>query len=285
MSSTSWKRARRCLWAFATVGSCLAAQAVAAVQPEADFGMPRDASVHGKLIDDLIWEGIWVDIPLFIAVCIWLVWVAFAYNSKRHKASYDHGSFKHPVAMGVCVVAVAILVLDDAYSWFESNRLLDEYFWNFKDAEAKPNAVRIEVNAHQWAWSVRYAGPDGKFNTPDDIITLNDVRVPNDAPVIVELTSVDVIHDFWLPNMRVKEDAVPGMVNRMLFNPKDIGEYDIGCAQHCGVNHYKMKGLLTVLSRKDYELWASEASQNTARLWDPDDTIAHWGWDWTWKKD
>ena len=63
--------------------------------------------------------------------------------------------------------------------------------------------------------------------------------MPNDAPVIIELTSVDVIHELWFPNMRVKQDAVPGMVNRMMFYPKEIGEYDIGCAQHCGVNHYK----------------------------------------------
>jgi cytochrome c oxidase subunit 2 len=284
MSSVNWKGARRSLWGLAALGWCVAAEALAAVQPEPGFGLPRDASVYGKHIDDFIWEGIWVDIPLFVGVCIWLLWVAVAYN-RRHKAAYDHGSFKHPVAMGVCVVAVAILVLDDAYSWVESNSLLGEYFWNFKEAESKPNATRIEVNAHQWAWNARYAGPDGKFNTEDDIVTLNDVRVPNDAPVIIELTSVDVIHDLWFPNMRVKQDAVPGMVNRMMFYPKDVGEYDIGCAQHCGVNHYKMKGLLTVLSRKDYAAWADEASQNTARLWDPDDSIAHWGWDWTWKKD
>jgi cytochrome c oxidase subunit II len=285
MTSMRWKRLRLVLGGTAFAVACLAGQALAVVQPESTFDMPRDASVYGKLIDDFIWEGIYVDLPLFIGVCVWLVWVALAYRDKQHKAVYDHGSFKHPVAMGVCVVAVAVLVLDDAYSWFESNHLVSEYFWNFKDAEAKANAVRIEVNGHQWAWNARYAGPDGKFNTSDDIVTLNDVRVPNDAPVIIELTSVDVIHDLWFPNMRVKQDAVPGMVNRMMFYPKEIGEYDIGCAQHCGVNHYKMKGLLTVLSRKDYEMWTNEASQNSARLWDPDDSIAHWGWDWTWKKD
>jgi cytochrome c oxidase subunit 2 len=266
-------------WAFS-------AAALGAVQPEVGVGLPRDASLHGHLIDDFIREDLLVETPLFIAMCIWLVTVAVLYNSRRgHKAVYDKGSWKHPVAVGICAVAVVILAADDVVSWFESNRLLDNYFWNFTGAEANPKAVRIEVNAHQWAWNARYAGPDGKFNTQDDIITLNDVRVPNDAPVIVELTSVDVIHSLWLPNMRAKQDAVPGMVNRMIFYPKVVGEYDIGCAQHCGVNHYKMKGLLTVLSRHDYDMWAMEASQNTARLWDPDDTIAHWGWDWTWKKD
>jgi len=285
MTSNYWKRKGGWLRLLPCALVLQATHALAAVQGGSGFSLPMDASTNGHYIDEFIWEGVWLDIPLFAGVCVWLIWVAMAHTSKRHKAVYDHGSFRHPIAMGVCVVAVAALVLDDAYSWYESNHLVSDYLWNFKEAESNPKVVHIEINAHQWAWNARYAGPDGKFNTQDDIVTLNDVRVPNDAPVVLELTSVDVIHDFWLPNMRMKEDAVPGMVNRMVFYPKEIGEYDIGCAQHCGVNHYKMKGLLTVLPRKDYELWASTASQNTARAWDPDDTLAHWGWDWTWKKD
>ena len=106
MTSMRWKRLRLVLGGTAFALACLAGQALAVVQPESTFGMPRDASVYGKLIDDFIWEGIYVD-PPFIGVCVWLVWVALAYRDKQHKASYDHGSFKHPVAMGVCVVAVA----------------------------------------------------------------------------------------------------------------------------------------------------------------------------------
>jgi cytochrome c oxidase subunit 2 len=161
---------------------------------------------------------------------------------------------------------------------------LGQAFWDFDYAEAQKDAVRIEVDAHQWAWQARYAGPDGKFNTADDIVTLNDIRVPVNSPVIVELSSMDVIHSFYLPNLRVKQDAMPGQINRMWFRAKETGEFDIGCAQHCGLNHYKMKGLLTILPRKDFDLWAAEASANTARAFDPQDTLAHWGWDWTWTK-
>jgi len=60
--------------------------------------------------------------------------------------------------------------------------------------------------------------------------------------VILELASADVIHSFYLPNLRLKQDAMPGMINRMWFQAKETGEFDIGCAQHCGTNHYKMKG-------------------------------------------
>ena len=87
---------------------------------------------------------------------------------------------------------------------------INKVFWNFDEVEQRPDAVRIEVNAHQWAWDARYAGPDGKFNTKDDIVTLNDIRVPVDTPVLLQLASTDVIHSFYLPNFRVKQDAVPG---------------------------------------------------------------------------
>ena len=113
-------------------------------------------------------------------------------------------------------------------------------------------------------------------------MTLNDLRVPEDSPVIVELASTDVIHSFYLPNFRIKQDAMPGMINRLWFRarPGEAGEYEIGCAQHCGVAHYKMRGILTVLSRGDFERWAAEASQSSRRAFDAADARAHWGWAW-----
>ena len=96
--------------------------------------------------------------------------------------------------------------------------------------------MRVEVNAHQWAWDVRYAGPDGKFNTQDDIVTLNDMRVPVGVPVVLQLASSDVMHSFSLPNFRVKQDAVPGHDQPHLVpGQARPGEFDIACAQHCGV--------------------------------------------------
>ncbi|HEV8325358.1 MAG TPA: cytochrome C oxidase subunit II, partial [Myxococcota bacterium] len=132
----------------------------------------------------------------------------------------------------------------------------------------------------QWAWDARYPGPDGKFNTKDDIVTLNDIRVPVNTPVVFELASVDVIHSFYLPNFRVKNDAMPGMINHLWFTSKETGIFEIACAQHCGVNHYKMRALLHVLPRDGYDRWAAEASANSARAFDEADTSAHWGWEW-----
>jgi cytochrome c oxidase subunit 2 len=98
--------------------------------------------------------------------------------------------------------------------------------------------------------------------------------------VIVQLGAVDVIHSFSLPNFRVKQDAVPGMVNRLWFQAKETGEYAIACQQHCGINHYLMKGVLEVMPEAEYDAWAEQASEAATRAHDPNDTRAHWGWEW-----
>jgi cytochrome c oxidase subunit 2 len=266
------------------LAAALAGASVALATPLAGNGysLPRDASVDGWRIDHLLWSTSAFVILLFTIMVIWMLLAIFKFGEK-HEAQYDHGSSKHSVTVALSISAVIFFTVDGNL-FYNGMDDLSHAFWDFGFAEAQKDAVRIEVDGHQWAWNARYAGPDGKFNTADDIITLNDIKVPVGSPVILELVSNDVIHSFYLPNFRVKADAVPGQVNRMWFRAKETGEFDIGCAQHCGLNHYKMKALLTVLPRKDFDAWVTEASADNARGFDSQDTIAHWGWDWTWTK-
>jgi cytochrome c oxidase subunit 2 len=255
-----------------------ASMVYAAPQPESGIGMPRDVSVEGHRIDWLIRvTGLFTAI-LFVIMCIWMLAAVLKHN-KDHEAEYDHGNARHQVRFAAALSAVIFFVVDGNL-WVNSTIDVTSTFWNFAKAESAPNAVRIQINAHQWAWDARYAGPDGKFNTADDIVTLNDIRVPVNAPVIFQLASTDVIHSFWLPNLRVKQDAMPGMINRMWVSAKETGQFDIACTQHCGTNHYKMKGTLTVLTAEEYAKWIAEASANGARAYNPDDKDSHWGWDW-----
>lgn len=250
----------------------------AAPQPESGIGLPRDVSQEGHRIDWLIQiTGLFVAI-LFVIMCVWMVTAVVKHN-KNHKAEYDHGDARHQVRFAAALSALIFFVVDGNL-WVNSTLDVNSVFWNFEKAESTPGAVRIEVNAHQWAWDARYPGADGKFNTADDIVTLNDIRVPTGAPVILELASTDVIHSFWLPNLRLKQDAMPGMVNKMWFIAKEAGQVDIACTQHCGTNHYKMKGTLTIMSPEDFAKWSKEASANGARSFNPDDKDAQWGWDW-----
>lgn len=254
------------------------AAALASPQPEVGFGLPRDASAEGHRIDWLIKVTAGFTTILFVIMCIWMAWAAIKHNDK-HKAEYDHGDSAKQVKFAASLSALIFFVVDGNL-WVNSTIDVNKVFWNHSGAEAATNAVRIEINAHQWAWDIRYAGADGKFNTADDIVTLNDVKIPVDRPVLLQLASTDVIHSFYLPNFRLKQDAMPGMINRMWFLANQTGQFDIGCAQHCGTNHYKMKALLTVLPGEEYDRWAAEMSKNGERMYDANDTGAHWGWDW-----
>jgi len=242
------------------------------------WGMPHDASLDGWRIDDLINETSVFVILLFAIMVAWMLWAVFRHG-RRHTARFDHGASRRSIAVAVGI-ALAIFFVVDGHLFVNSILVWRNVFGNFAMAEAQPDAVRIEINAHQWAWAARYAGTDGKFGTQDDIVTLNDVTVPQGVPVIFQVASIDVLHSFNIPNMRVKMDAVPGMINRVWFTAKETGQFDIGCAQHCGANHYKMRGVLTVLPLQEWKKWAAVASANSAAAYDPEDKDAQWAWSW-----
>ncbi len=242
------------------------------------WGLPRDASQDGHRIDWLINVTNIFVVLLFVVMCAWMAY-AVAKHNEKHKAEYDHGDSKHHVAVAMGVSALIFFVVDGNL-WFNSTIDVNTAFWNHAAAEKHPEAVLIELNAHQWAWDARYAGPDGKFNNADDVVTLNDIRVPKGVPIVFQIASADVIHSFYLPNFRVKQDAMPGMITRLWFVAKEAGEFDIGCAQHCGTHHYKMKGRLTVLEVDDYKRWHAEMSAQRARAFNPKDENAQWGWEW-----
>ena len=277
----TFQRLKWPLLAMLVSGSSLVAHA--AVQPEAGLGLPRDVSEHGHYIDTLMATTHVFNIILFVVMCVWMGWACVAHNSK-HEAQYDHGDSKRSMTIALCLSAFIFAIVDG--NLFVNTVVgLDKAFWNWDIPNKDPRTVRIEINAHQWAWDGRYAGTDKVFATPvkqsaDDIVTWNDFKVPVNTPIYLELTSTDVIHSFYLPNFRVKMDAVPGQVNRMWFQAKQTGQFEIGCAQHCGTHHYKMKALLTVLSEEDYRRWEQEASINGKRGYDAADEKAHWGWDW-----
>jgi cytochrome c oxidase subunit 2 len=282
-------RFRRIAAGAAALGALgLAQAALAAVKPEAGIGLPHDVSSYGYRIDWLMNVTHVFNIILFVIMCVWMA-IAIIKHNKHHTAEYDHGNSKRSMTIALCISALIFLVVDG--NLFVNTLIdLDGEFWNFSKVAQDPNRVRIEINGHQWAWDARYPGEDGKFNTDDDIVTWNDIKVPSGKPIHLQLSSTDVIHSFYLPNFRTKMDAVPGQINQMWFqagNPEKpetlaaaLGEYDIGCAQHCGTHHYKMKGMLTVLSPEDFAAWAKEASTNAKRAYDPEDKTAHWGWEW-----
>src|SRR5205823_1331174 len=95
------------------------------------------------------------------------------------------------------------------------------------------------------------------------------------------LCTKDVIHSFYLPNFRTKQDAIPGTTTRIWFEAKKPGDVEIGCAQHCGASHYKMKGeLIALASAAEFTDWLKQAGDTSMRAYDPNDEDSHWGWNW-----
>jgi cytochrome c oxidase subunit 2 len=136
--------------------------------------------------------------------------------------------------------------------------------------------MQVEVVGRQFLWYVRYPGPSGRLGRTDprllsasnplgidpgdpagkdDVIVANDLHLVVGRPVRVRVTSVDVVHSFFLPNFRVKQDAVPGQVVEIWFTPDHTGTYQIACAQLCGVGHYTMRGNVTVESQSAFDEW------------------------------
>jgi len=146
-------------------------------------------------------------------------------------------------------------------------------------APAEVGSVPVEVTGMQFAWYFRYPGADGRFGrtdpkvmdpsagneaaigldtsdpaSKDDVVT-GTMYLPVNRQVDLTLRAVDVIHSFFVPQMRFKQDAVPGLAIHMHFTPTEIGEYEIACAELCGLGHYKMHGMLHVVSQEDFDKW------------------------------
>jgi cytochrome c oxidase subunit 2 len=137
-----------------------------------------------------------------------------------------------------------------------------------------PPPLLVRVVAEQFAWNIHYPGPDGEFGessvrlispenplgldrksrfAADDVTSVGEMVLPVNQPVLVELSSKDVIHSFGIPAMRVKQDATPGIRVPVWFTPTEIGEFEIACSQLCGMAHYRMRGIVRVVAREEYE--------------------------------
>lgn len=250
--------------------------AAAAPQPESGYGMPRDVSLEGHRIDYLINS---VSIPIALLFLIMVAWMAIAmiaHREGKHEAEYDHGVGRKN-AMHAIIISSVIFFGVDGWLFYWSTKDIDEVFWQFPDSE---DALRVEVNGQQWAWNFRMAGPDKTFGTADDIVTIGDLTVPTGRDVMLKMTSKDVIHSLYLPNLRVKKDLITGNTTRTWFHATETGEFDIACAQHCGTHHFKMRGQLNIVTPEEFKVWGEEMSELAKRAHDPEDPEANWGWPW-----
>ncbi len=225
--------------------------------PFIDLWLPSDVSAHGRQIDHLFSFCLWLTGAVFVATEVALFWFLWKYDGSKNPEApkFTHGS--HHLELVWTLLPAATLLFIAIYqinAW----------------ADVKINKPAIdpivEVTARQFEWRLRYpytraldettgkprsdaAGRPVYTFGKDNVYAVNDMHIPADEEILLDLKSMDVLHSFFLPNLRVKQDAVPGSTIPVWFRAKKTGTFDLVCAELCGWGHYKMKGRLTVESR------------------------------------
>jgi len=235
--------------------------------------LPPLASEHGRQIDFLFTTTLVITGAVFILVQLLLAFLVFRYSgSKERKAIYFTENKTLELAWTIIPATILTILI------FFGGRLWSK----IQLSEPPKDAFKVEVWGEQFRWTFRYPGKDGKFgrvdlklisvenplgidkNDPaskDDIFFFageENMRIPVNKPVIVYLRSKDVIHSFYVPHFRVKQDAVPGMITRTWFVPTEKGEFEYACAELCGLGHYMMRGVIVVDDEEKVQQWLSE---------------------------
>jgi len=234
--------------------------------------LPNFYTEFGGEVMTLWWVIFVITMILFIGV--WGAMGMFIWKYRRRaadgraKAYYTHGSHKLEVAWTLIPTAILLVIaLWSNVSWARVKQTTPD---------ASEIGLTLKVVAQQFSWNIFYPGEDGLIDTPDDIKMDRVFCVPLDENILIKLTSQDVIHSLFIPNMCVKQDAVPGFVGNVWFRPerasdpgpdgrynpstieglaRDDRPYEIACAELCGYLHHTMVGYLTVLPRVEWNEW------------------------------
>ena len=216
--------------------------------------LPESASTYSSTIDRMFLIILVVTGILFILTELVLFVFAFIYRRRDgRKATYTHGNNTLEVIWTIVPAAMLVFLA------FSSRSV-----WNEIKGSMPETDEVVTITASQFNWEIRYRGADGRFDTPDDVVTDNEMRLPVNVPVKIRLRSVDVIHSFFLPEFRLKQDAVPGLTIEVWVEATRTGDFEIACAELCGFGHYSMSGVLTVMEPSEYETWLREAQASVA---------------------
>ena len=241
------------------------------------YASPENFTTFSKPLEDLFVYTSWTTFIFFVIMAGALgVFMVIYRQRPGHTAYYTHGTSSANKGVRT-TLDLAVFISLDIVLMLASWRDPRNFIWNYPDG---PEVVKIMVMPQQWAWNFKYPGIDGKFGTEDDIDTINDLRVPKGRPISLQIKSKDVIHGFFIPQVRMQIDAIPGVITKFWFDATKTGNYEIACYHHCGTAHYKMKAFLKVLEPNDYESWIQENSDWARAKFDPEDKFIQWGWRW-----
>jgi len=213
-----------------------------------NWWLPENVTSYGQDIDWLFHLIYAITGVTFILVTVALLAFVVIYRDRPgRRARYTHGNTTLEIVWTV-VPALILVVLT----------FLSVPAWSKIKMTMPATDVVIQVTAKQFNWQVTYPGPDGKFGTDDDKMFLDEMHVPIGKPVRINLKSQDVIHSFFVPQFRIKQDAVPGREIGVWFDVMKPGKYEWPCAELCGFGHSGMRGWVYAHSAEDYAKWMVE---------------------------
>ena len=239
---------------------------------------PVEASAHAAQIDKMTILTHWLMAILFIGWGAYFVFALIRFRAGANpKASYEgvKSHFASYIEWAVAGIELVLIVVFAIPAW--ASRV--------ESFPQESQATVVRVVAEQFAWNVHYPGADGQFGrvdpklmgsdnplgfdrtdpaAKDDITTINQLILPVNKPVIVHLTSKDVIHSFSLIQMRVKQDAIPGETIPVWFTPIVTGDWEINCSQLCGLGHFRMRGAYSIKTQADYDEWMKQQVKDLA---------------------
>lgn len=225
-----------------------------AVSPAHGWWLPEAASTIAGPIDSLF-DAITVVIACGFAVVMvllaWAVWRGARPAPLRARTTHGHVGLEigWTAVVGAVLVAIAIGQLP---TWAA---LRDP-------AAMPPGGANAIVVAQQWSWRAVHPGADGALDSVDDVETASEVVLPAGEPVMLELRSRDVIHSFFVPALRIKQDVLPGRPAAVWFTIREPGTYELVCAELCGFGHYAMAGSVRALPRAEYDAWHAARVQD-----------------------
>jgi len=224
--------------------------------------LPEDVSAYnGRIVDGLFYLILGLTGVIFVATGLALFAFMWKYDAAKNTESvkYTHGNHALEVVWSILpagtLLFIAIFQMD---AWANSKMrrpMLPGPDGQLGTADDIPKPPLALVTGRQFEWRIQYPGKDGILQTADDIYTVNELHVPVNEEVVLQIESQDVLHSFFLPNLRIKQDVVPGMTQTIWFKPIKTGTYDIVCAELCGWGHYKMRGRLVVDTPAQYQQW------------------------------
>ena len=236
------------------------------------LGLPIQASAHAGEIDQMIVLVHWLMAILFVGWGIFFIYTLVRFRAGANPKADRVGVTSHTssyLEIAVAVIEAVLLVGFAIPAW--ANRV--------NEVPPEEDSTVIHMIGKQFEWHSHYPGADGRFgrrdisfitptnaigldrsdpNAADDIHTINQMNLPVNKPVIIYLSTQDVIHSMGIAEMRVKQDAIPGMQIPVWFEPTVEGQFEVNCSQLCGLGHYRMRGFVTVQSQAEFDAWFAE---------------------------